>query len=101
MTQAEIEELDSPPAFSEPDLRFYFALDDTEPTVISRVRDRKHPTIAIALLWYFKSKTILLNLCFKLMQADLSFISDLESTSQLKLMAEPMVLISDMAQRQT
>jgi len=77
LTKAEIEELYSPPVFSAPDQRFFFALNDREAEAINRIRDRKHRVAAIALLGYFKSKPILLNPNFKSMQDDLSFISDL------------------------
>lgn len=50
LTQAEIEELYLPPMFSEPDQRFFFALNDREMEVINRIRDRKHRVVAIALL---------------------------------------------------
>jgi hypothetical protein len=77
LTEAEIEELYSPPVFSESDQRFFFALNERELEVINRIRDRKHRVVAIALLGYFKSKPILLNPRFKSMQADLSFVSEL------------------------
>jgi hypothetical protein len=77
LAEAEIEELYSPPVFSESDQRFFFALNDRELEVVNRIRDRKHRVVAIALLGYFKSKPILLIPSFKSMQADLSFISEL------------------------
>ena len=77
LTEAEIEELYSPPVFSESDQRFFFALNDRELEEVNRIRDRKHQVVAIALLVYFKSKPILLNPSFKFMQADLSFVSKL------------------------
>lgn len=77
LTEAEIEELYSPPVFSESDQRFFFVLNDRELEVINRIRERKHRVVAIALLGYFNSKPILLNPSFKSMQADLSFISGL------------------------
>jgi hypothetical protein len=77
LTKAEIEELYSPPVFSVSDQRFFFALNDREVEAINRIRDRKHRVAAIALLGYFKSKSILLNPSFKSMEDDLSFISEL------------------------
>jgi len=77
LTKAEIEELYSPPAFSESDQRYFFTLNDREWEVINRVRDRKHRVVNIVLLGYFKSKPILLNPSFKSMQADLLFVSEL------------------------
>lgn len=77
LTEAEIEELYSPPVFSESDQRFFFALNDQELEVINRIRDRKHRVVAITLLGYFKSKPILLTPSFKSMQADLSFVTAL------------------------
>jgi len=78
LTEAEIEDLYSPPVFSESDRRFFFALNDRELEVINRIRDRKHRVVTIALLLgYFKSKPILLIPSFKSMQADLSFVAAL------------------------
>ena len=77
LTAAEIEELYSPPVFSESDQRFFFTLNDREFDEINRIRDRKHRVVAIVLLGYFKSKPILLNPSFKSMQSDLAFVSKL------------------------
>jgi len=49
-TEAEIEELYSPPVFSESDQRFFFTLNDREWEVINRIRDRKHQVVAAVLL---------------------------------------------------
>ncbi len=75
LTEVEIEELYSPPVFSESDQRFFFILNDRELEAISRIREIKHRVVAIVLLGYFKSKPILLNPSFKSMQTDLSFVS--------------------------
>ena len=77
LTAAEIEELYSPPVFSESDQRFFFTLNDREFDEINRIRDRKHRVVAIVLLGYFKSKPIPLNPSFKSMQSDLAFVSKL------------------------
>ncbi len=77
LSDAEIEELYSPPVFSESDRQFFFTLNDREWEIINRIRDRKHRVVTTVLLGYFKSKPILLNPSFKSMQADLSFVSEL------------------------
>lgn len=75
LTAAEIEDLYSVPSFNEAYQRFYFTLNDKELAELSRIRQRKHRCVAIALLGYFKCKPILLNPTYKSMQKDLAFIA--------------------------
>ena len=75
LVESEINELYSPPNFSLEERRFYFTLNDREAKVAKSIRRRAHKCYFVALLGYFKSKPVALNLRFGQIEHDLQFIS--------------------------
>ncbi len=75
LTESEINDLYSPPCFSLEERRFYFALNDLETTVVKSIRLRAHRCFFVALLGYFKSRPVVLNLSFGDVEEDLRFIT--------------------------
>ena len=73
---AEINNLYGVPSLSLEEKRVSFALNDLELDVIQSIRARNHKCYAIALLGYFKIKPIQLNLTYKKLQEDLTFIAE-------------------------
>lgn len=74
LTDAEIDELYSAPAFNQQDQRFFFSLNDNEFRAMQKVRDRQNKSMFVVLLGYFKSRPIPIIPKYSQIKADLKFI---------------------------
>lgn len=75
VTRAEQADLYSPPIFSIEEQRLYFSLNDAELAVFRSIRLRAHRCYFVAILGYFKSKPVILDIAYSQVSKDLMFIS--------------------------
>lgn len=75
LTRAEQADLYSPPIFSIEEQRLYFTLNDAELAVCRSIRLRAHRCYFVAILGYFKSKPVILDIAYSKISNDLGFIS--------------------------
>ena len=75
LTRAEQANLYSPPIFSIEEQRLYFSLNDAELAVFRSIRLRAHRCYFVAILGYFKSKPVILDIAYSQVSKDLMFIS--------------------------
>ena len=75
LTKAEQVDLYSPPIFSVEEQRLYFTLNDAELAFCRSIRLRAHQCYFVAILGYFKSKPIILDIAYSQVSNDLTFIS--------------------------
>ena len=75
LTSAEQLDLYSPPIFSVEEQRLYFTLNDAELAVCRSIRLRAHQCYFVAILGYFKSKPVILDVAYSQVTDDLTFIS--------------------------
>ena len=75
LTRAEQADLYSPPIFSIEEQRLYFSLNDAELAVFRSIRLRAHRCYFVAILGYFKSKPVILDIAYSQVSKDLMFIS--------------------------
>lgn len=75
LLQPEIDDLYSPPQFTKEQQRYFFTLNDRELAVAKSIRKREHRCYFVAMLGYFKSKPVILNPSFRLIENDLVFIA--------------------------
>ena len=75
LTKAEQIDLYSPPILAIEEQRLYFTLNDHELTVCKSIRQRPHRCYFIALLGYFKTKPVILDVTFSKMMDDLTYIA--------------------------
>jgi TnpA family transposase len=75
LTKAEQTDLYSPPILAIEEQRLYFTLNDHELTECKSIRQRPHRCYFIALLGYFKTKPVILDVTFSKMMDDLTYIA--------------------------
>ncbi|WP_338853934.1 Tn3 family transposase (plasmid) [Alteromonas macleodii] len=75
LTSAKQLDLYSPPIFSVEEQRLYFTLNDAELAVCRSIRLRAHQCYFVAILGYFKSKPVILDVAYSQVTDDLTFIS--------------------------
>jgi hypothetical protein len=75
LTTTEIDELYSPPVFSDEDQRFFFTLSDQEQENAARSRSRQKRCMFVLLLGYFKSKPVVLKPRYYTIKNDLQSIA--------------------------
>lgn len=75
LTEAEIDELYSAPAFNQQDQRFFFSLNDAEIRAVQKLRDRRSKCMFVILLGYFKSRPIPIIPTYNKVKSDLKFVA--------------------------
>ena len=75
LLQPEIDDLYSPPRYTIEQQRYFFSLNDKELAVAKSIRKREHRCYFVAMLGYFKTKPIVRNPNFRLIESDLSFVA--------------------------
>ena len=75
LSEAEIDELYSPPTFNPQDQRFFFSLNDVEIRAMQKVRERRNKCMFVVLLGYFKSRPITIFPKYNQIKTDLKFVT--------------------------
>ena len=75
LLQPEIDDLYSPPRYTIEQQRYFFSLNYKELAVAKSIRKREHRCYFVAMLGYFKTKPVVLNPNFRLIESDLSFVA--------------------------
>ena len=75
LTRAEQTDLYSPPIFSIEEQRLYFTLNEAELAVFRSIRLRAHRCYFVAILGYFKSKPVILDIAYSQVANDLTLIT--------------------------
>ena len=75
LSDAEVFDLYNPPIFSIEEKRLYFTLNDAELAVCRSIRLRAHQCYFVAILGYFKSKPVIVDIAYSQVTDDLTFIS--------------------------
>ena len=75
LSEAEIDELYSPPTFNPQDQRFFFSLNDIKIRAMQKVRERRNKCMFVVLLGYFKSRPITITPKYNQIKVDLKFVT--------------------------